>query len=134
MTYDAGIIACEDLLVKHKRLKSVDFFNKHHKVQGGVIVAGKECLTGQVYTDLLSMLSDTRRFELADQSMFIEYFGGKKMLKKLDIRYNCGRKLIRDNIVDISDVCIIHYPGSGKPTSKKSCSTFKFWKDVKKTL
>ena len=134
MKFDSGIIACEDLLVKHKKLKSKEYFEKHHKVQGGVIVVGKECLSGKVYQDLIKTLVDTRRFELADQSMFVEYFDRKDMLKKLDIKYNCGRKLIRDNIVNINDVCIIHYPGSGKPTSKKKCKTYKFWHDVRKTL
>ena len=134
MQYDDGIIACEDLLVKHKKLKSKDYFSKHHKVQGGVIVAGKKCLTGSVYDDLINMLSDTRRFELADQSMFIEYFDGKSILKELDIKYNCGRKLIRDDIVKIDDVCVVHYPGSGKPNSQKRCKTYKYWLDIKNSL
>ena len=134
MRYDDGIFACEDTLVKIKKLKPKDFFDKHHAIQGGVIVAGKNLLTGQTYNDLISLLADTRRYDLADQSMFIEYFGNANKVMKLDTGFNCGRKLLRDGHIELKNVRIIHYPGSGKPTSGRSCKTFKYWHKAKEAL
>lgn len=133
--YPDGIMAAEDVLVKIKNLKSESEYEKHHKVQGGVIVAGKSLLTGEVYKDLTSMLSDTERFELADQSMFVEYFGSKNQIVQLDPLYNCGRKVIgTSKDFSLKNVYIIHYPGSSKPHASSSCSTFKHWKKARSRM
>jgi len=124
--YPSGILACEDLLIKKGGNKSKEFYEKHHKVQGGTIVVGKSLLNDSTYDDLISMLSNTERFLLADQSMFIEYFGNKNKIQELEIEFNCSRKLVARDWVKVP--AIIHYPGSGKPTSSsRTCKTFKYW-------
>jgi len=133
MRYDDGILACEDLLIKG--LKSKEDYERDHKVQGGLIVVGKNMINEKVYNDLLGLLSEARRFKLNDQSMFVEYFGKKERLKHISPIYNCGRKLYLKSAVEKNDVLIIHYPGSKKPTNLSyGCSTFKFWHDTKKDL
>jgi lipopolysaccharide biosynthesis glycosyltransferase len=113
MRYDDGILACEDFLVKN--LKSKEEYERDHKVQGGLIVVGKNMINESVYTDLLSLLSEAYRFKLNDQTMFTEYFGNKEKIKHISLKYNCGRKLCRNNVVSLKDVHILHYPGSKKP-------------------
>ena len=89
---------------------------------------------------ILSLLSKTDDFKRNDQSMFAEYFGKQDKLKRLDIKFNCGRKLIRDNLKKIEDVYIIHYPGANKPYDIKSkrlnygCYTYKYWHQIKRKI
>ena len=89
--FDDGILACEDLLAKS--IKSKEEYERDHKIQGGLIVVGKNMMNRTVYNDLLSLLGEAYRFNLNDQSMFVEYFGNTGRLKALNSRYNLGRKV-----------------------------------------
>ena len=135
--YDEGLMACEDELPKIYNKVDNETYEKDHKVQGGLLIAGKKIINLETYNNLIQLLSKTNNFKRNDQSMFGEYFGNLNKLKKLDIKYNCGRKLIRDNFKKIDDVVIIHYPGSNKPydVGKKKnnydCSTYKYWHQIK---
>ena len=137
MRFKNGIIACEDVLVKQYNLVSKEVFERDHKVQGGVILAGKEILNQKVYEELLERLKFHGEYRMNDQTLFTEYFGSRGLLKTLDVRFNCGRKLIRDNLIRKKDVYIIHYPGSGKPFDLKtqksnfSCYVYDYWHKVR---
>ena len=78
-----------------------------------------------------------KNFKRNDQSIFGQYFGKQNKLKRLDIKFNCGRKLIRDNFIRIEDIFIIHYAGAKKPfdilKNKKNydCFTYKYWHKIK---
>lgn len=133
MRYDDGIIACEDKLVKIKNLATQEEYEKNHKVQGGLIVVGKNLINIETYNELIGMLDRANEFDMCDQTMFSEYFAKNNKLQELDMHYNCGRKIVRDGHVNWKDVFIIHYPGSKKPYDCAShlrsdnCPTFKFW-------
>tara|TARA_Y100000813_G_C23976095_1_gene264183 strand:- start:83 stop:646 length:564 start_codon:yes stop_codon:yes gene_type:complete len=140
LRYEEGIIASEDVLVKMYELVDNNIYKKDHIVQGGVIVVGKKVINFEVYNDLINLLSNSKNYRLNDQSMFIDYFGKKNLIKKLDFLFNCPRKLIRDKKVNLNQVYIIHFSGTSKPydvVSKKfnyGCYTFKNWHNIKRRL
>ena len=124
--YDDGIMATEDELIKS--IKSPEEYDRDHKVQGGMIVVGKKMMNELVYKDLIGLLSEAYRFKMNDQSMFTEYFSDK--LKRVDIKYNCGRKLYQRGR---KDALVIHYAGSKKPwnahklSTPYTCPSFRLW-------
>lgn len=138
MRDDNNILACEDILVKS--LKPIHEYERDHKIQGGLIVVGKNLINEKVYNDLIGLLNHAYRYNLNDQSMFVEYFGRSKKLKTLEPIFNLGRKLVARGTYKFDDVLIIHYPGSKKPkdlstnTYRKDCSTFGLWHDIEKEL
>ena len=140
LRYEEGIIASEDVLVKMYDLVDNNTYKKDHIVQGGVIVVGKKIINFKVYNDLIKLLSNSNNYRLNDQSMFIDYFGKKNIIKKLDFLFNCPRKLIRDKKVNLNQVYIIHFSGTTKPydVATKSfnygCYTFKYWHNIKRRL
>lgn len=140
LRYDEGIIASEDVLVKVYDLVDDNTYKKDHIVQGGVIVAGKKVINLEVYNDLINLLINSDNYRLNDQSMFIDYFGKKNIIKKLDFLFNCPRKLIRDKKVNLNQVYIIHFSGTTKPydvATKRfnyDCYTFKNWHNIKRRI
>jgi lipopolysaccharide biosynthesis glycosyltransferase len=138
MRDDNNILACEDILVKS--IKPKHEYERDHKVQGGLIVVGKNLINEKVYNDLIGLLEHAYKYVLNDQSMFVEYFGGSKKLKTIDPVFNLGRKLVSRGRYRIEDVLIIHYPGSKKPkdlstnTYRKDCTTFSLWHKVEKEM
>ena len=136
LKYEDGIMACEDYIVKKYNLVSEDVFERDHRVQGGVIIVGKKVINKKVYEKLLDKLSSHGRYRMNDQSLFTEYFGSRGILKKLDLGFNCGRKILRDKLINKNEVFIIHYPGGKKPfniETKKNdygCETFIEWQRI----
>ena len=140
LRYDEGIIASEDILVKQYGLVNDNIYKKDHLVQGGVIVAGKKVINLEVYNDLINLLINSDNYRLNDQSMFIDYFGGKKIIRELNFLFNCPRKLIRDKKVNLNQVYIIHFSGTTKPYNVATkrfnydCYTFKNWHNIKRVI
>ena len=103
-------------------------------------MVGKKVINFKVYKDLIKLLSNSNSYRLNDQSMFIDYFGKKNLIKKLDFMFNCPRKLIRDKKVNLNQVYIIHFSGTTKPydvATKRfnyGCYTFKNWHNIKRIL
>lgn len=134
--YDDGIMACEDYIVKRYNLVSEKVFERDHRVQGGVIIVGKKVINKKVYQNLLDKLSSHEKYRMNDQSLFTEYFGSRDILKKLDLGFNCGRKILRDKLIKKNQVFIIHYPGGKKPFNIKTkkndygCETFTEWQRI----
>lgn len=135
---DNHILACEDILVK--TIKPKDDYERDHKVQGGLIVIGKNLINEKVYSDLISLLSYAYKYEMNDQSMFVEYFGKTGRLINISPLYNLGRKLVARGKYKIENVSIIHYPGSKKPkdlktnTYRSDCPTFSLWHKIEKEI
>ena len=142
MRYNEGILACEDIIAKH--IVKDNRYERDHKVQGGLVVLGKDIISSNVYNDLLNLLKHSDKFKLNDQSMFSEYFGRQGKIKKLSIVYNCGQKLYlrrRENIkLNLENTKIIHFAGSQKPMSKgnrparSGSPPHKIWKNYMKDM
>ena len=134
--FNEGLMACEDELPKLYNLVDSKTYERDHKVQGGLLILGKDIINRKTYDELKELLIN-KKFKRNDQSIFGQYFGKQNKLKRLDIKFNCGRKLIRDNFIKIEDVFIIHYAGAKKPfdilKNKKNydCFTFKYWHKFK---
>jgi len=138
MREDDKILACEDILCKN--LKSKEVYDRDHKVQGGLVVVGKNLLSDKVYKDLLSLLNHAYKYPMNDQTMFTEYFGSSGRLKNISPTFNLGRKMITKSYYKEEDVFIIHYPGSKKPRDlktnmqRKDCRTFSLWHKIEKEM
>lgn len=138
MREDDKILACEDILCKSLKPKYI--YDRDHKVQGGLVVVGKNLLSEKVYGDLIGLLDHAYKYPMNDQTMFTEYFGKSGKLKNISPVFNTGRKLVAKGNYRVEEVFIIHYPGSKKPHDLKTdrrrndCRTFSLWHRVEEEM
>ena len=126
--FEDCVAGAEDLLVKKIFENKMDEYLAHDQINGGVIFVGKNTMCKKVYNDLIGLLPEAYRFKKNDQSMFIEYFGGQGKLRHIDYKFNVGRKMLERGRVPLSEVCILHYPGQGKPTNpNRPAQSHKYW-------
>ena len=72
----------EDELPKIYNLVDSNTYERDHKVQGGLLILGKDIINQKTYDELIELLIN-KNFERNDQSIFSQYFGKQNKLKKI---------------------------------------------------
>ena len=109
MRNDDSILGCKDEI--GCQANPQDYANDHMYINTGVLSIGKSFLSKDAYSLIVSNFS--KELKHADQTLIIKCF--RENIKRIDVGYNTGYKLISRGIKKAKNVAIIHFPGGGKP-------------------